>query len=404
MGSISLAVPRLRRDQWDITQHPAKRKYLTMGRRWGKSTLGGALVLNVMRQHGKAAWLVPNYKNARPLWRYVSQVCAPHESSKLLDISKAEKIITTYLGGFLGIYSADNIDAIRSEAFNLVVVDESARVDGESKIDAVEGTLADYDGDELDISTPKGMNHFFVEWTRANTDTSGYSAAWHAPTCANPIPNIQKAYYRAKELLPARTFRQEFDAEFIEDGSFFTNVQQSATATAQDKAQANHEYVIGVDWARASGGDYSVFAVLDATSKSVAALVRLNGMPFDAQLMRLRALWSRFAECPIIAESNAMGAPLIERLQSEGLPVTAFTTTAATKHAIMTALQLALEQGELALLNDPVLIGELQAFEVKARAGLPSYGAPEGMHDDCVMSLALAYHGANSGVGILFEV
>jgi hypothetical protein len=39
-------------------------------------------------------------------------------------------------------------------------------------------------------------------------------------------------------------------------------------------------------------------------------------------------------------------------------------------------------------------VGELEAYEAeRLPSGLLRYGAPEGMHDDCVMSLALAWQG-----------
>jgi hypothetical protein len=41
-----------------------------------------------------------------------------------------------------------------------------------------------------------------------------------------------------------------------------------------------------------------------------------------------------------------------------------------------------------------VLIGELQAFEAKSLpSGFTRYAAPEGLHDDMVMSLAIAWSG-----------
>jgi hypothetical protein len=55
---------------------------------------------------------------------------------------------------------------------------------------------------------------------------------------------------------------------------------------------------------------------------------------------------------------------------------------------------MAFERGEIHIPNDPALIGELQAFEGKSLpSGLMRYGAPEGLHDDCVMSLAIAWQG-----------
>ena len=87
-----------------------------------------------------------------------------------------------------------------------------------------------------------------------------------------------------------------------------------------------------------------------------------------------------------------MGEPLIEQLQRQGLPVTAFNTTNATKTQAIEALALAFERGDLKIVSDPTLIGELQAYEMeRLSSGLVRYGAPEGIHDDMVMSLALAW-------------
>jgi hypothetical protein len=134
-----------------------------------------------------------------------------------------------------------------------------------------------------------------------------------------------------------------------------------------------------------------VFVVMDAQDKTVVSLVRLMGMAFDEQLARLRSLDKAYNNAAILAEYNSMGGPLVERLQAEGLPVSSFVTTAASKHEIITALGLAFENGEIRILNDTVLVSELNAYEKKDRAGLPSYSAPVGMHDDTVMALALGW-------------
>jgi hypothetical protein len=92
-----------------------------------------------------------------------------------------------------------------------------------------------------------------------------------------------------------------------------------------------------------------------------------------------------------------MGEPLVEQLQRDGLPVQPFLTTNATKAAAIDALALAFERGDIRILNDPVLIGELQAYEMeRLPSGMMRYNAPSGMHDDTVMSLALAWQGASS--------
>jgi hypothetical protein len=89
-----------------------------------------------------------------------------------------------------------------------------------------------------------------------------------------------------------------------------------------------------------------------------------------------------------------MGSPLVEQLRADGLPVCGFQTTSASKAEIIQRLVMGFERGVIRTPNDPVLIGELQAFEAKGTAGgMVRYGAPEGMHDDTVMALAIAWAG-----------
>ena len=70
------------------------------------------------------------------------------------------------------------------------------------------------------------------------------------------------------------------------------------------------------------------------------------------------------------------------------------STPNATKQAAIQALQAAFEHGEIKILSDPVQIGELQSFEgQRTPSGAWKYAAPEGMHDDTVMAMAIAWNG-----------
>ncbi|HYK62643.1 MAG TPA: hypothetical protein VEV85_24620, partial [Bryobacteraceae bacterium] len=149
---------------------------------------------------------------------------------------------------------------------------------------------------------------------------------------------------------------------------------------------------IGVDWGRSN--DYTVFTGV-STGGQVLAIDRFRGLEYSLQRARLQAFWERLGRLSwIFAESNSMGGPVIEQLRRDGLPVTAFTTTNASKAMAIDALALAFERGSITIPNHAVLLGELQAFEARSLpSGLTRYAAPEGLHDDCVMSLALAWQG-----------
>jgi len=386
MMGPSLILPELRPDQKAIVRHRAQTKSLAMGRRWGKTTLGGTYALACARRGAAVAWVVPTYRNARPLWRFCEQRTAA--VADRIRTNRAEMVMEFPGRGRLGIYSAENDTGLRGESFHLVIIDEAAQIKEETYTDVIMPTLADYNGRCLLISTPKGLNWFYTEFQRGVADGKA-QASFHAPTSANPRPNIQRAFRLVKGRVPERTYRQEWLAEFVESGGLvFRNVDALATLKAQEGPIQGHTYVGGVDWGRFE--DASVFAVLDATTRELAYVDRMVDTNFHLQLTRLQALHQRFGVITWTAEYNALGGPQVEALQNAGLPVMAFTTTNATKAKIIDDLALALEQKTLRLLDDPVLCGELKAYtSERLPSGLIRYSAPEGMHDDHVMALAL---------------
>jgi hypothetical protein len=98
-----------------------------------------------------------------------------------------------------------------------------------------------------------------------------------------------------------------------------------------------------------------------------------------------------------------MGGPLTEAMQRMALPVRPFTTSNATKAAVIDALALGFERGDIRIINDPVLVAELQAYEMeRLPSGLIRYTAPDGMHDDCVIGLALAWQAVANYIPLLF--
>jgi hypothetical protein len=358
--------------------------------------MAGIVASEAARLGAHVAWVAPTYGNSRPLWRFLELLAL---QDGRLQMRKSERELVVPRAGRVGVYTADNSVGMRGEGFDFVICDEAPQYAPEVWSDVIMPTLADNDGVAFLIGTPKGRNWFFQEYTRGLADGK-LQASFNAPSSANPIAQIQRAARLARDRVSERTYRQEWLAEFVEDGALFTNITKLATAQIQPY-EAGHEYNIGVDWARSSGGDYTVFSVMDATDKKQVNLKRMGGATFDAQLQALRSLWQDYKCPPIMAEYNSMGGPLVERLQTEGLPVTGFVTTAKSKHEIITALELACDNAEVTLLDDATQTGEMLSFEKKERTGIPYYGAPVGMHDDTVIALALSWQYGVSASGLV---
>jgi len=187
-------------------------------------------------------------------------------------------------------------------------------------------------------------------------------------------------------------FAQEFMAQFVSwEGAVFRRILD---AVAEPPAGVRAA-IIGADWGRTN--DFTVFTAVSVAGQ-VLALDRFRGLEYSLQRARLRAFWERWGKPAILAEQNAMGGPVVEQLQRDGLPVVPFQTTNASKSEIIETLALAFERGTIRIPNDPALLGELQSFEAKPLpSGLMRYAAPEGGHDDTVMSLAIAW----AGLGVM---
>jgi len=371
-----------------------------MGRRWGKTVLGGCVALAAASQGAQVAWIAPTYKNSRPLWRWAENAVGPLVRDKAVSVNRSERELTFSLWhGRLGIYSAENADSMRGEAFHLVIADEASRIPEEAWTDVIQPTLADYNGDAILISTPKGKNWFYNEYQRGLANVAD-CMSWQAPTNANPSPQIRKAFELARERVTERTFRQEWLAQFIESGGeVFRLVRECATAPMNVDPKASHgDVVIGVDWGKSN--DFTVFTALDVQARRVVEVARSNQVDYALQAQRLKVMCERWQAIQVLAESNAMGEPILEQLQRLGVPVVGFATTATSKPPLIEALAVAMEKREIAFPNLPDLVGELEAYQMKVNpvTNRATYSAPEGMHDDMVMSLALAWWAATAGV------
>lgn len=390
-ASNVIQLPRLRSDQWRIAQHPAKVKVICMGRRWGKTVMSGAIAIATAAAGGRVAWIVPQYKNGRPLWRFAENAV---RGVKGVRANRAERVIEFANGGFLAIYSADSPDSILGEAFHLVIIDEAARVSEEIYYDVIAPTLADYDGDVILISTPKRRNWFWREWVSARQEMEtpgGRAAAWTAPTSDNPNPNIRRLFEIMRLKLTENTFRQEWLAEFLADGGdVFRKVRERATAQRQVQAIKTHEYVFGMDLAKYE--DFTVIAVWDITTRELVYIDRFNGVDYVMQLDRLKALYDDFKPQRIVIERN-IGEMFIEQAIRAGMPVMPFVTTPASKLKIVDDLAFGFEQGHAHIIPDETLILELESFTTtKLPGGGLRYSAPSGMHDDCVIAACLGYY------------
>ncbi len=378
--------------QNEVVSTSSRFNVIDVGRRAGKTHLGLDLCAGAVTGGRPIGWFSPTYKMLGEVWRSAVNLFAPITVRK----NATDRRIEFTGGGLLEFWSLENPDSARGRRYQRIIVDEAAMVP--ALMDAwnfvLRPTLADWLGDAWFLSTPKGRNGFWQMWQYGQDPGNADWMSWQMPSTVNP--KVPAEEFEAMRLsMPERIYAQEILAQFLEDaGGIFRNVVARSTAVQAEQPHAMAGYIMGVDWGKME--DFTVLSIIDARTGTQVYMDRFNQIDYAVQTGRLRSLAQRFGVQVIVAERNSIGEPLIESLQREGLPVQPFMMTNATKARIIDALALAFETGSITTLNDPIQIAELQAYEMeRLPSGMMRYSAPDGMHDDTVIALALAWYGAS---------
>jgi Terminase RNaseH-like domain len=398
---VTITLPRPLDWQRDVMGARARFSVLACGRRSGKSTLGQHQLIFAALAGRPAGYFAPSYKLLGEFWRELRTTVEPITRSKSEQDHRLE--LTTR--GVIELWSLDDPNPARGRKYARVVVDEAAMVADLLDIWqlAIRPTLADFAGDAWFLSTPRGLNDFHQLYQFGQDPLEPAWRSWQMPTSVNP-------YIRAEEIeaarheLPERAYAQEYLAQFVQlEGAGVFRGVDAVSRLRPREPERGHQYTIGVDWGRTN--DFTAISVIDATVMEQVALDRFSEIDYELQTERLHRWCEVYRPILVVAEANAMGRPLVERLQTgyarllgrprAALPVWSWDATNASKAALVQALGLAIEQGSLTLLEDQVQVGELMSYEATVLpSGMIRYSAPPGQHDDTVIALGLAYLGA----------
>ena len=372
----------------------AIRKVIVAGRRGGKTTGMAINAARKLRRGKRVLYAGPTSEQTDRFWYAVRHYYRDDIDAGCLVKSETKRIIEPpgmdENGPRIRAKTAFNADTLRGDWGNEILLDEYSLMSPDVD-EVVLPMLLDRGGTITYGGTPKRKNHFFHRYAQAVADTTGRWAAWHFTSHDNPFLDADTLAEISQDLTEDG-YRQEIMAEFLDGaGAVFRNIQaclhHEQTVVGQHRA---HRVVAGVDWGKSK--DLTAISIVCADCGLELALDLFNRIDYAFQRQRLKAMCDKWHVAEILAESNAMGVPIIEQLQRDGLPVTAFQTTSSSKPPLIESLALAFEREEVRWLDDPTATMELEAYERKVNSltGRSSYSAPEGLHDDTVIARALA--------------
>lgn len=419
--AVQLSLPEPLPWQKEVLDSPARFKVICAGRRTGKTHLSTLVAFMTAFNGGSVWWVAPTYALSEVGFKIMNNLAQQLIRAEMkqygksqITLNRSKLLIDFGHGGFIQCKSADRPEYLIAESLDLVVIDEAATVKPDTWEEYIQPTLMDRQGKAIFISTPKGKNWFFHLFLKGNSnDTDPTNASdhnnshsledqsekdvsdpnwqsWQLPTTANPyIPESE--IERMKRDASINTINEQIYATFVDSGgSVFRNLDKCLRATPQKEPIPGHSYVMGVDWGKQY--DFTVITIIDTDLNEVVFIDRFNTIKYHVQRARLGKIYDTFKPYKVTVETNSIGITNLEQLQLEGIPAEGFTTTKTSKPRIIEKLQLAFEKETLQILNDPILVNELEAFQMKyTDNGHTAYSAPSGFHDDCVISLAIAW-------------
>jgi hypothetical protein len=318
---------------------------------------------------------------------------------------------------------ATSADGLRSGSYDAILLDEFAFVADNIAEEFFESTYpvisAGAKTKIIIVSTPKGMNHFYTSWIRAQKKLSDYipiEVHWSA------VPGRDQAW---KEQTIRNTseeqFKQEFETEFIGSSSTLISgnkitqlmslmenpIKKDGDIDIYHKPIEGHTYVLSADVAEGQELDYSCFSILDVTSLPYIQVAKyrnnkISPLLYPTEIYR----WAKeYNDAFILVEINSIGLQVADILYNDfnyenmirikpatktGQKMSAgnkktnlgLKQTVQTKKIGCANLKILLENDKI-ITHDVETITELTTFVIHKS----SYAAEPGKNDDLVMTL-----------------
>lgn len=324
-------------------------------------------------------WVAPVYGQTEIAFNRLVRAI---QANSLYEINRSKLYIKTPKGSYIHFKSAQDPDNLYGEDVYDAVFDEFTRAKEEAW-HALRSTLTATNGRCKFIGNVKGKKNWGYKLAmRAKNGEQNF--AYFKITAYDAVEaGILKSeeIEQARRDLPELVFKELYLAEASDDGTnpFGIRFIRNQISALSDKPAVCY----GVDLAKSV--DWTVITGLDSECRVC------HHERFQRDWKQTREQILRLPDVRITIDSTGVGDPVVEDIQRIKSDVVGFKYSSQSKQQIMESLAVAIQQSEIWFPEE--YVDELECFEFEyTRTGV-RYTAPQGVHDDCVNSLALAYSG-----------
>ena len=196
----------------EILDDNTRYKCIVSGRRWGKTIFSIIWLLQPEFKANEKRWIVfPTYRQAKMVAWSTLKNFFKHMPVK---VNETELSITLDNGSTIELKGADaSADKIRGVSLDRVVLDEYAYMKESVWNEVIQPMCVQNKAEALFVGTPNGLqNHFYDMFVKGQSNNDQIKS-WQFTTLEGGFIE-QEEIDNAKKNLDARTFRQEYEANF----------------------------------------------------------------------------------------------------------------------------------------------------------------------------------------------
>jgi Terminase large subunit, T4likevirus-type, N-terminal len=290
--------------------------------------------------------------------------------------------------GVMDFRSADRPENIEGFGYSLLILNEAGIILRDQSLwhNTLRPMVLDQRGEMIIGGTPRGKGLFHQLWMKGDAGELGW-ASYHFTSYDNPFLDRQEIDDLASSM-PEAVRRQEIFGEFLDEAAGVFRGIQACISGGLASPTPTESYTAGLDVAKHY--DWTVLTIVDSKNH-VVFFGRIQHLDWPFQKEWIKGHVARYNKADLTMDSTGVGDAIYDDLKGAGLAVTPFKFTSDSKKKLIESLMLSIEKQEITFPDIPELVGELKNFEYDiAPGGSIRYNAPEGFHDDCVISLALA--------------
>ena len=323
-------------------------------------------------------------------WRKVFDQIIHEVEPEIKASNKQEGIIRFQNGCQIKFFTGENLETIRGETFDYVIIDEAQDISEEIWVPLLPACNVKFKKGVI-IGTPKGKSWFYDWFNKGLDKKQPFFSSYKAISTDNPYFDETQIEI-SREMFSEDTIQNEYFAVFNDSaGVVFNNIERASIVGAWNQKRGKKAY-IGCDIAL-GGKDKTVIVAMNPTGR-VLEVQRWSESNTETQIQKIIAFCDKYRVVGGHIETNTERG-IWQAVNRRYKKIRSFFTTDVSKAEAVQMLKRDIEQIEVELPSlglDKELHTQLRSYEYKQGKRAVLYSHPQGGNDDSVDALWLANH------------